>query len=228
MSEDVKTPEPVATKKPVSDIERETAELNLELAKLNLDEKKASLEDLRARNQDRAIRQMQLQQDRQAQGRTFAQQRATDESRWAQCTHKKGGSASARDMHVLHVGGNGAQYAVLKHQMITGDIWVRCLRCGKTWAPPLKMNFFFDEKGNRVPEVDITGKKGKFDSVKFEAAKIDYMRAVQFETNNSMSGSVQCRFSKTIDVPKASGGVEKMVVDATDQVRGDLANTNLR
>ena len=43
-----------------------------------------------------------------------------------------------------------------------------------------------------------------------------------------MSGSVQCRFSKTIDVPKASGGVEKMVVDATDQVRGDLANTNLR
>ena len=91
--------------------------------------------------------------------------------------------------------------------MINGDMWVRCLRCGKTWLPPVKDNFYFNAKGKQVAPKD-----GEFDQVKFDTADIDYRRAVNFETNNSPSGSVQCRFTKWDD---ASG----QWVDATKDYR---------
>jgi hypothetical protein len=207
----------------IEDIELQERILALELKKAELEakllekqEREYHIKDLKARLADRDIQEKQLQEDRAQQGRTFAQQDATDAYRYRICTHKKGGIVTPRDMRVLTTGGNNIQYAIMKHQMINGDIWVRCLRCGKTWAPPVESNFFFDRAGAQVAPVD-----GTFDRAKFERARDEYIRATMFETNNSMSGSVQCRFS-TFDV--ASG----KMVDASDKYREGIASTTLR
>jgi hypothetical protein len=188
----------------------------LEAQTLEIEERKYHIKDLKANLAARDIVELQLKEDREQQGRTFAQQDATDLYRFSICTHKKGGLVSPRDQRVLSTGGNAAQFAVMKHQMINGDIWVRCLRCGKTWNPPIEKNFFFNEKGRQVAPAD-----GTFDRTKYEKAIEEYKRATMFETNNSMSSSVQCRFS-TYDVESGK------MVDAADKYREAIASTNLR
>jgi hypothetical protein len=201
-----------------------------ELAALQVSIAKAQLEDLELSKRERVLSikektgtvekrenaLLQQQMDRESSGRTFAQQKATDDARQSVCTHKKGGVVSARDMKVLSTGGNSIQFAVIKHQMINGDMWVRCLRCGKTWLPPVKENFYFNEKGKSVAPKD-----GTFDQVKFDAMDLEYRRAVNFETNNSPSGSVQCRFTKWD--PKS-----EQWVDATKDYREHVRSSNLR
>jgi hypothetical protein len=120
-------------------IELQEKQLSLELKKAELEakllekqEREYHIKDLKARIEERDLSEKQLQEDREQQGRTFAQQDATDQYRYRICTHKKGGIVTPRDMRVLTTGGNNIQYAIMKHQMINGDIWVRCLRCGKT------------------------------------------------------------------------------------------------
>ena len=105
---------------------------------------------------------------------------------------------------------------MFKHQMINGDVWVRCLRCGKTWSPPVEPNFFFNAQGKQVAPQD-----GEFSQVKFDRACEEYRLATMFNTNNSMSSSVQCRF--TYFDPET-----KKHVDAADIYRQNIASTNLR
>jgi hypothetical protein len=197
-------------------LELQLKKQQLEAQTLEIEERKYHIKDLKAKVADRDIREKQLKEDREQQGRSIAQQDQTDKYRFSICTHRKGGMASARDVRVLSTGGNSNQYAVIKHQMINGDIWVRCLRCGKTWAPPVEKNFFFDEKGRSVAPAD-----GTFDKVRFMAEVETYKRATQFETNNTMSTSVQCRFF-TRD---ADTGRE---FDAAGIYRENIASTNLR
>ncbi len=180
-------------------------------------ERELNLEDLRGRLGDRETKHKQRQNDRDQQGRTLAQQRRDDEAKQSVCTHKKGGIVSQRDMSVLSKGGNSQYYAVIKHQMINGDMWVRCLRCAKTWTPPVKENFYFSKTGKVVVAV----KDGTFDEVKFAKACEEYTRACSFETNNTPSGSVICRFSKWDPVSES-------FVDATSDYRLHVQNTNLR
>jgi len=212
-----------STDEQIKQIELQEKLLSLELKKADLEakllekqEREYHIKDLKARLADRDISEKQLKEDREQQGRTFAQQDATDAYRYKICTHKKGGIVTPRDMRVLTTGGNNIQYAIMKHQMINGDIWVRCLRCGKTWAPPVEKNFFFDAKGKNVAPQD-----GQFDHNRFERAREEYIRATMFETNNSMSGSVQCRFS-TFDTESGK------MVDAADKYRESIASTTLR
>jgi hypothetical protein len=212
----------VSVDEQIKQIELQEKLLSLELKKAELEakllekqEREYHIKDLKARIADRDIEEKQAQEDRAQQGRTFAQQDATDLYRYSICTHKKGGNVSPRDMRVLTTGGASVQYAIMKHQMINGDIWVRCLRCGKTWAPPVEKNFFYDGKRQVAPQ------DGEFDKVRFDKAREEYLRATMFETNNSMSGSVQCRFS-TFDVDSGK------MVDAADKYRENLASTTLR
>jgi len=197
-------------------MELEIKRQELEAKGIEIQERKYHIQELKAKLADREISEKQVKEDREQQGRTIAQQEATDKYRYTVCTHKKGGLVSPRDQRVLSTGGNAAQYAVLKHQMINGDIWVRCLRCGKTWAPPVEKNFFFDAKGRQVAPVD-----GEFSKVKFEHAVEDYKRATMFETNNSMSTSVQCRF-RIVDAETGK------LIDATDLYREGISSTTLR
>lgn len=191
--------------------QREEAEARAEEKEV----RKYQLKDLKSGIVDRELLEKQARNDREQQGKTFKQQDATDELNWRLCTHKKGGMAHARDTRVLTRGGNSNQYAVFKHMMINGDIWVRCSRCSRTWAPPIEKNFYF--RGGVV----VAPQDGVFDAKKFEKAKDEYLRAVNFETNNSMSGSVQCRFSR---IDPETG----RMIDAADVYRERIASTNLR
>jgi hypothetical protein len=197
-------------------MDRELKLAELEAKKLEKQEREYHIRDLKGSLAKRDLEEMQLKENRQQQGATFAQQAQIDKHRWNICTHKKGGTAHARDTRCLKTGGNGNQYAVMKHQMINGDIWVRCLRCGRTWAPPVEVNFYFDKNGNQVAPID-----GIFNKEAFNAAGIEYHKAEMFETNNTMSGSVQVRFSRFDPV---SG----KIVDGADVYRESLASTNLR
>jgi hypothetical protein len=197
-------------------MELEIKRQELEAKGLEIQERKYHIQDLKAKLADREISEKQAKEDREQQGKTIAQQEATDKYRFSVCTHRKGGLVSPRDQRVLSTGGNANQRAVLKHQMINGDIWVRCLRCGKTWAPPVMNNFFFDAKGRNVAPVD-----GEFNKEKFEKSVAEYKEATMFETNNSMSTSVQCRFS-TVDAETGK------VIDASDLYRENLGSTTLR
>jgi len=210
----------------IAEIERQTKLLQLKLAKqaleaqtLELEERAYHIKDLKARLADRDIVEKQAKEDREQQGRTFAQQDATDQFNWARCTHRKGGNVSPQNWSVLRTGGNAVQYAIMKHQMINGDIWVRCLRCGKTWKPPVEKDFFFDLKGKNVAPAD-----GKFDKVRFEKVAEEYRAASMFPTNNSMSTSVQCRFGRAI--LDSEGQVR--FIDAADTYRENIASSNLR
>lgn len=196
-------------------VQLENLLLEKEAKTLELQERQFHIKDLKGRLADRALQELQEKQNREAQGRTFAQDEATDKLRQKICTHRKGGIVSARDMRALTQGGTEDQYAVIKHQMINGDIWVRCMRCGRTWNPPVESNFFF-LNGKVVAPAD-----GVFSKEKFLAAQEEYVRAVQFPTRNTMSGSVQCRFSK---LNLETGRIE----DATDVYRESVKDSTLR
>jgi hypothetical protein len=224
MSEATQKPVPVeltAEQKEIIALELEAKRLEVQLKRqqlqgLELEQKERTyhIQDLQARIAERELREKQLQEDRTSQGRTFAQDEAQDKLRWRMCTHKKGGVVTPRDLRVLHTGGNKEQYAVIKHQMINGDIWVLCLRCAKTWKPPVEKDFFFDKAGKNVAPQD-----GTFNRERFEQTQFEYLQAVNFNTNNSMSTSVQCRFT-AIENGKA--------FDAADKYRELVSQSNLR
>ena len=215
MSEDVEK-KPKNAAEEIAAIELSIKKAQLEDIELQKQERALNIQETRARIGDRQNTQLQKQLDTTGRGKTLAQQKLADETRWAACTHKKGGMVSARNMSALSTGGNAAQYAVIKHQMINGDMWVRCLRCGKTWLPPVKDNYYLNDKGKVVAPKD-----GKFNAEKFAQAEVEYRRAVNFETNNSPSGSVQCRFSKW---DEKSG----QWVDAAQDYRETVKSSNLR
>lgn len=121
-------------------------------------------------------------------GKCFAQQEAAVKMSEDRCNHKKAGmiriTSSRLSIRNGLNNGNSSQYAVRKHQMMNGDIWVDCLRCGKKWRPPVAQKFSWFER--------------KFRTQRFQdhiAALVEYDRAVNFETNNVMSSSLQCRFT---------------------------------
>jgi len=182
---------------------------------LEQEERRYHIQDLKHSLAERAHREKQLRESREASGVAIAQMEANDRLRQKICTHRKGGVVTPRDMRVLHTGGNKDQYSIIRHQMINGDIWVLCLRCAKTWKPPVKLNFYFDEKGKSVAPQD-----GVFNAEAFAKAQEDYRWACQVNTNNTMSTSVQCRFSRVDETGRE--------IDAADKYRENIASTTLR
>jgi len=136
-------------------------------------------------------------------GRVFAQQDSYLAKRYAACSHKKGGLIrNVKRGEAIAIGlnnGGGSQYAVRKHQMMNGDIWVDCLRCGKKWRPPVKQTFNWFER-----QFGTEGFR------KYTAALAEYNTAVNFETNNSTSSSIQCNFYDRKTGEQANGVVRKM------------------
>ena len=115
------------------------------------------------------------------------------------CNHRKGGIINIKDPKDISRAlshGTSSYYAVIKHQMINGDIWVRCLRCGKWWKPPCRSEHNLDRD--------------------YWKAMFEYETALEFETNNSMSGSVLCNFYKTLK--------DGTVVYAGEEYRQRMAN----
>jgi TolA-binding protein len=182
-----------------SDAEMKRAEL--ELKQLEIKAKKAELQDLEERLQERELKRDNKRQRSTTNGATLEQIKRGFEATQSRCNHKKGGNGADG---IIGGQGDDSQFCVLKHVMPWGDTWIRCLRCGKTWKPPIKEQFMFDEKGKVIPN-------GKYNEAQYNKAVADYQTALQFQTRNVTSGSIQYRYS-----------------DGGDDARLKMADVNLR
>jgi TolA-binding protein len=199
-------------------LELEIKKQQMEGLKLEQEERKYHIKDLKASIGERDAAELQKKEDRESQGRTMKNIEHQEKLQQKMCTHGKGGTVSTRDMRVLKTGGDDNKKAIIKHQMINGDIWILCLRCAKTWKPPVKRDFFFDVRGNAVAEKD-----GVFDAQKFQQANFEYHQALQMPTSNSMSTSVQCRFTRL-----TGEGESATASDATEWYRDLVGSSSLR
>lgn len=153
-------------------IERELKLLELEEKRLTVEAAKANLQDTRERLDERQLKRGVLASRSKTNGATIAALAANAKKVQNRCNHKKGGNGIPG-----YVGGQGndSNYAVMKHTMCWGDVWVRCMRCGKTWKPPVEK--FFDTKEEYLK------------------AYVEYQTALEYQTNNSPSSSYQFRYS---------------------------------
>lgn len=153
-------------------LQLDNARLEKQRLELELLEKKANLQDLQERLDERELKREMKRQRSLTNGATLNSLASNDNQAQKRCNHRKGGNGAEGV-----VGGRGedSQYAVCKHTFCNGDMWVRCLRCGKTWKPPIKDQY--------------TSESG------FLKAVVDYETALNFPTRNVASGSIQFRFS---------------------------------
>lgn len=134
-----------------------------ELAALQLEETRERVHELRARRESKARRVASRNNDI---NRALARQKAQHEACW----HKKGG----KGVEMLSRGTDN-YYAVVKHQLAHGPIIVICQRCGKVWEPPpVELN-----RRKATPE----------DKAEYRRLYTDYVKAVEFPTDNLMSGT---------------------------------------
>lgn len=160
-----------SNKEELAAMELEAKKLELAAKRLEIEERTANLQDVQERLSDRQLKREDRQQSFQTKGQAIAQTNASEKAQQAACPHRKGGFGQNGNLGR----GQDSQYAVIKHKMGNGDIWVRCLRCAKTWKPPLEKNYKTNEA--------------------YLEAFVEYKTAVNFTTLNSDSGSAQFRFS---------------------------------
>jgi hypothetical protein len=167
-SSDVPIPQSQPT---LQEMEYEVKRLELEAKRLEVAERTANLEDVKERLGDRELKRETQRSRSRTNGKTLLQLKANDDAAQGRCNHRKGGDG-VRGI----VGGQGddSQHAVIKHMFGNGDIWVRCLRCGKTWKPPMKDRMTVEA---------------------YYAAMAEYQAAVNFTTRNTTSGSVMFKWS---------------------------------
>ena len=167
---------PTTTAKNATKVALEAAEL--ELAQLSILEKKASVEDLNERLDERRMRRAIVRSMASTNGQTLKSNAIAEEQKQRRCNHRKGGNGAAG---VMAGQGDSLWFALMKHRMLNGDVWIRCMRCGKTWKPPVKSMF-----------VDNAG---VFNEAKYQAAIVEYETAKEMPTNNSPSSSYAFAFS---------------------------------
>lgn len=152
--------------------EERMRQLEIEEKELSIAEKKANLIDAKERQNEREMKRENKSMDSKTKGQALKSLADADRQVQKRCNHRKGGNGLAG---VIGGKGDAAQYAVMKHTFCHNDTWVRCLRCGKTWKPPLERSF-----------------KNKED---FYTAVAEYRVALEFQTLNSPSSSSQFGFS---------------------------------
>jgi hypothetical protein len=97
-----------------------------------------------------------------------------------ECTHRKGGMIYImRDRSLLgsYRKGDSEQFAVLKHQLMNGDWFIRCFRCSKTWVKPIRSKF----------------PKGYYGDSQFAFAEAEYKDMILAPTIGCMSSAIQVR-----------------------------------
>jgi hypothetical protein len=166
----------VKTSKKSEKSELEAAEL--ELKQLEILERRANIEDLNERLDERKNRRMAVRMTSVTNGQTLNAIAKEQEQSQRRCNHRKGGNGAAG---VMSGQGDSLWLALMKHRMLNGDVWIRCMRCGKTWKPPVKSVFVND--------------KGVFEEAKYQAAVVEYEAAKLMPTNNSPSSSYAFSFS---------------------------------
>lgn len=153
--------------------------MQLELAQLELDEKKlaiqfqkANLVDMEERLAERELKRANIRQEAYTKGDTLKSLAINKTTQQKRCNHKKGGNGAAG---VVGGKGDSPDYALLTHTFANGDIWVKCLRCHKTWKPPVESEYQSQQS--------------------FDLAMQAYRLALEFPTKNTASSGVQFRYS---------------------------------
>ena len=173
-----------------------------ELARRNLfiesDQKNIQLEVLRRQNAQFQMKDAENKDKFISRGRELRNARASQKKQQDQCSHRKGG----RGLEALYKGGTDASdYALIRHLLPWNEWYVRCQRCGKTWAPPRPEHF------------DLTTSEGKAD---FEKAKADYKWAsIDAPSNNSFSTGITFKHASEDDDKSAKQFVRDVTKDIT-------------
>lgn len=172
--------------KTTEQMDAELKELEVQAARLSILEKEANLQDVKERLAEREMVRETKRMRSLTNGQTLKQLLASDRAAQARCNHHKGGQG----MNAIAAGqGDDPQYSIFKHMFCNGDTWVSCLRCHKTWKPPLRKNYLTDEG--------------------YEGALKDYNAALLFQTRNISSSSYVFKFSD-------GGDYFREVTDATN------------
>lgn len=156
----------------LASMEEELKALELEAARLSVLEKKANLEDLNERLAERQLRRETVRQTSVTNGATLKALAEDDRKVQKRCNHRKGGNGAAG---VIGGQGDSLDYALMSHVMLNGDKWIRCLRCGKTYKPPVRDHFETADE--------------------YTKALAEYEAALLLPTKNTGSSSYQFRFS---------------------------------
>jgi hypothetical protein len=158
-------------------MESEIKALELEEKRLAVAYQKANLIDMEERLNERELKRANIKQEAYTKGATLEAIRNEQAKQQGHCNHHKGGNGA---QGVVGGQGDDNQYAVLKHTFANGDTWVRCLRCGKTWKPPVKSQHKTQES--------------------YDAAMEVYRTALNFQTRNVPSKGIVFQYG--------AGGVE--------------------
>lgn len=153
-------------------LDSEAKKLALETAHLEIRAKKAQIQDLEESLAERELKRENKRQRSLTNGETLKQLDRIDKASQRRCNHKKGGNGAPG---VMAGQGDSPNFAVLKHTFANGDTWIRCLRCGKTWKPPVERAF-----------------KARED---YLTAFAEYQAALNFQTTNSPSSSYLFKYS---------------------------------
>lgn len=152
--------------------EERMRQLEVEEKLLSIERSKADLEDYKERRDERNMKKENKSMDASTKGQSLKSLAEADRQVQRRCNHKKGGNGL---QGVVGGRGDASQYAVIKHTFCHNDTWVRCLRCGKTWKPPLERSFKTKDE--------------------FYVAVAEYKMALDFQTHNSPSSSNLFGFS---------------------------------
>jgi len=195
------------TKSETEAIQEKTAKAELEIARLKLLEAEAMIEDLKKRAElrdlelrERTLNLTDLQErldDRQLKkrsreatfrghGQNLRQDAVNRNIRQDICNHRKGGDGA---QGVIGGQGDDQQYCVARHIMSSGDTWQRCLRCGKTWRPPVISEYATNAE--------------------YAAAFVVYQEALKMPTRNKRSGSHTFQWGVVMNAKGVQeGGIE--------------------
>jgi len=139
--------------------------LLIELAKEDLEDKKEARNERSNKLENRAS-------NYKTRGEALAANANKTSQDQRRCNHRKGGQGL---QGVVGGKGDSTYFAVIKHTFCHNDQWVCCLRCGKTWKPPLERSYRTRDE--------------------FYVAQAEYKMALDFPTLNASSSSSQFQFS---------------------------------
>ena len=158
--------------KEIEALEVQIKQAELEAKLLEIKERTANVQDMEERLAERDLKRAQKRQYLETKGQVMQQTDRDTRAAQKRCNHKKGGNGVPG---VVGGRGDSPQYAILRHTFANGDTWVRCLRCGKTWKPPVKRSYSTQEA--------------------YEIAQVTYRQALDFQTNNTDSSSYVFQYS---------------------------------
>jgi len=115
--------------KTVAELSQEERELDVKLKRLELQER---LEKSEAKQAKIAEKKREFEAKMKAISYDLARKRAMQRG----CSHRKGGQIQAGSKGQLPLeGGDSDMFAVIKHQLPSGDWMIQCQRCGAEWLP---------------------------------------------------------------------------------------------